>query len=373
MNIHLYHSPIIYETRILKITNFLLKHFNDEIYIIGRYEKGLIKKEKLKEKLYTFRIETFLKPAGKISKLLAFIEWNFKVLIFCLKLKKISKLNVHSLSVFPISIIISKLKRARLIYEPHELETETSRLKNFEKKILKFLEKKLIHHADVIYTVGEDITNFYKNEYSLKDVKTILNVPRYLKARERNNILKEKLKIPDENILFIYQGLLSEARGIKTLINCFKKIDDSKHIVFMGFGPLENEIIDAAKENINIHFFPPVTEKDILGYSSSADVGICYLTDLCLSYKLSLPNKIFEYLHAGIPVLINEEQLSAKKLIEKESCGFILSNNPTIMRNQINDITRNQISKELKNLPAILEKYNWEKQEANLLKIYSNI
>ena len=77
-------------------------------------------------------------------------------------------------------------------------------------------------------------------------------------------------------------------------------------LVFMGYGKLQGSIAEAAASSENVHFQPAVPYQEMLQYTKDADVGLVSVRPICLSYLYCLPNKLFECIQAGVPVLVND-------------------------------------------------------------------
>jgi glycosyltransferase involved in cell wall biosynthesis len=104
--------------------------------------------------------------------------------------------------------------------------------------------------------------------------------------------------------IFLYQGGLGKGRGIEILLSAFVKNSNlTQAIIFMGYGPLEKEITLLAEEHENVFFHHAVSQSDLLSFTSSADVGVLFYENNCLNHYYCSPNKMFEYLMAGIPVI----------------------------------------------------------------------
>ena len=373
INLHLYHSNLTFETRILKITKFLKESSKfKEILILGKRTDGLQKKENIDRVRTLIRIQNLISGSFFISKVFGFIEWNIRVFIFLFN-KKINLVNAHSLTVLPLAFFISFINNAKLVYEPHEVETETANTKKILKKPLKILEKFLIKKANLIYTVGEDISDFYNQSYGIDDVGFVLNIPEFQNSILKSNILKNKFSIEESSYLFLYQGLLNVDRGIRILLEVFKNLDASMNLVLMGYGPMEKKIKEEASKSKNIFFHPAVSQTELYSYTSSADIGVCFLTNNCLSYRLSLPNKLFEYFHSNIPVIVNESQISSKKMIKKYNCGFVFKNDVNALKKEILKISHEHIKEKKDNIHKVKAAYNWDEELKKLQKIYSNL
>src|SRR5690606_29052144 len=103
-----------------------------------------------------------------------YLEYCWRVFFFYRK-KNIKVVNVHSLGLLPLGYVLKKLYKAKLVYDAHELETETNGSKGFRQKLSKWLEKKLIHKADMTLVVSESIADWYANEYNIARPPVVLN------------------------------------------------------------------------------------------------------------------------------------------------------------------------------------------------------
>ena len=136
---------------------------------------------------------------------------------------------------------------------------------------------------------------------------------------------RTKFNIPKTSKIYIYQGQFGFGRGIEFLIEAFSEIDSSIcHLVLMGFaeGDYQSLIDKAVEENVNIHFQPAVSRGMIVSYSACADIGILISDNKSLSYIYSLPNKFFEYAHAGLPILVSKNFQYQASILEKEGFGW---------------------------------------------------
>ena len=144
-------------------------------------------------------------------------------------------------------------------------------------------------------------------------------------------------------------------------------------IVFMGYGPLEETIKQESKQHENIYFYPAVNPDILLDYTSSADFGISTIEDSCLSYRYCLPNKMFEYLMAEIPVIVSNLD-EMKRLVKENGIGVVAKENtPTGLKKAIEEIVMLNKTKLQKNIQKVKHIYNWEEQEKVLLQIYKEL
>jgi glycosyltransferase involved in cell wall biosynthesis len=373
--LHLYPSTFEHESRILKETKSLIDYgLVNKIFIAAVWEPDLEPREQIDEKREVLRIKLKTKnlKGGFWSKALQYYEWTLKV-FFVFKKEKIDFVNCHSLRVLPLGMLFKIFCKSKVIYDTHELETETCGLSRLVKFLLKILERLLIHHVDRIVVVSNSIAEWYKNQYGLRNIYIIRNFPDFKNHKfKKSNILKEKFKIGDNEILYIYQGLLDTGRGIEILLKCFSKIDENKHLVFLGYGPLEKIIKEYESKFSNIHFHPAVKTEEVINYSTSADVGISLIENTCLSYFLSLPNKFFEYILSGLPVIVSDFP-EMKEIIDKKNCGWKVKVEESPFLELIKNISIKDINDKKENVLKCKDDFNWEEESKKILKIYQTL
>jgi glycosyltransferase involved in cell wall biosynthesis len=143
---------------------------------------------------------------------------------------------------------------------------------------------------------------------------------------------------------------------------------DNLAIVFMGYGELEEEVKNAANEQIFYH--PAVPPIDLLNYTASADCGISLIADSCISYRYCTPNKLFEYSMAGLPVITSDLPEQAR-LVKKYKIGEVPeSDRSSDLTAAILTIMKIKSYELKENLANFTNKYNWENQSLELTKIY---
>lgn len=372
---HIYPSSFKHESRILKETKSLADSgVVDKIFIAAIWESGVREHEQLDNKREVWRIplKTENLPEGTIWKILKFIEWYLKI-FFKFKKENIKIVNCHILSVLPLGILFKWFAKSKLVYDTHELETEVVGAVGIRKVISKVVERMLIHFADIIIVVSDSIAKWYKDQYKLKEVHIIRNVPyRQENKIEHSNILKEKFSIRDDEILFIFQGSFSEDRGIELLLNVFSKINKGKHIVFIGNGVLENVVKEYENNFSNIHHHPAVKPEEIAIYTKSADVGISLTENTCLNHYYSLPNKVFEYILSGLPLIVSDFP-DMGEIVEENGCGWKVAVKENAIEEVINTITKDVIHDKREKVLSARKHFGWHLEEQILLGAYRKL
>lgn len=227
-------------------------------------------------------------------------------------LQKPTAVHCHDTFALPAGWLIKKLHGSRLVYDAHELESN----KNGQSKTLSratlIIEKFCWRDIDLLVSVSDSIIRWYDENLGKKNSVLVLNSPVYDPSSIRNhgnrkeNYFSKAYEIPPESTIFVYLGILAPGRGIESCLDAFSGLDGNAHVIFIGFGKLEGLIVEASKNNKNIHFHPPVKHHEVVPLVSHADYGLCLVEDVSLSDHLCLPNKLFEYSFAGLKILASK-------------------------------------------------------------------
>lgn len=374
-NLHISLTDFKNESRVLKETNSLIRAslFNN-VYIAALHSEGLLVEERIVEKLQVnrFSLKTRVWAKSFIAQAVKYFEFCLRVYGFYRK-RNIEVVNVHSLDLLPLGVALKYLYKSRLVYDAHELETEVDNLTGMRKKISKFVERVCIPYADMTIVVSESIANWYATEYKGVRPSVVLNAPPRRDLLRRNRF-REQLNIRADQKILLYQGGLAQGRGVSLILEAFKGRSDDKVVaLFMGYGPLEAEIIQASSRHKNIFFYPAVPPEVVLEYTASADMGISLIENTCLSYYFCMPNKLFEYAMAGIPILVSNMK-DMSELVQKNSMGAVIDEfTPSAINRALDALLGSDLEMMSHNAYSTACDHAWEVQEATLLKAYSHI
>jgi glycosyltransferase involved in cell wall biosynthesis len=386
LNLHFYPSPITNESRIMKETKSLVDlGIVDKVIIFGLSSSDLLEEEAIDTQRTIKRIickkrsnKAFLEKSfnDKLTHGFYYIKFCLSVLWYTLKYRP-QFLTIRRVELLPFGVLAKILRggKTKLIYAPHELESERVGLNSKIKKIFYLIEKTFIRFADNVEVVCEPIAEWYKEKFQLKNVYILRNVPNnplHEQKQIKSTILKDKLAIPYNHLLVIYQGVLSEVRGVNTLMDVFKQLPLDKHIVFMGYGEAEEDIKETSKQHSNIHFYPAVPTDSIIHYTSSADIGIFYILGTPpLSYRYSLPNKFFEYLISGIPVILSDNLEYMSAMVLKNNWGYSIAANPKALLEYFKNIQLSNFNPINKGISLIQNSIGWQFEQNILKNIYA--
>jgi glycosyltransferase involved in cell wall biosynthesis len=356
-------------TRVVRSLNLF-----DEIVWIGVSEQGLPSEEQVAPGHRIVRLpRTGVRLLGFARKVTATFAWSLRVLWACRNLS-VTCVNCHSLPVLPISVILKMLHGAKLVYDTHELETETTTSRGIRRPLLKMVERALIGCADVVSVVSPSIGNWYRDAYRLDDlyvVRNLSDVPSAAPMPDRRT-LRRRFGIADSDFVFLYLGVVAPGRRIEQFIRVFQAGPKDRHLVIMGYGPQQADVEVAERSYSNIHFLPAVPPSEVLAYSSSADVGLCGVENACLSYYYSLPNKLFEYLSAGVPAIAPDFP-EMRAIIEQYSCGWVVGESDDAWLRVINSVDRPSLSSAREGAADAAVRYSWQNEKGELVHLYRRL
>ncbi|OGU62153.1 MAG: hypothetical protein A2V66_09065, partial [Ignavibacteria bacterium RBG_13_36_8] len=223
----------------------------------------------------------------------------------------------------PFVTLIAKLRGAKAYYESRELYAFLGglRKRKYVQALIKSIEKFFINRVDLVIATGEMDSEFLEDYYHIKNTIVLRNLPVYKKPEKVVN-LREHLGIGKDQLILLYQGVLLEGRGISIILKAMVDLPEFV-LVILGEGEKRHTFIESAKQLgvLNrVHFLGSYDQKELKNYTAAADIGLALIENISKSYYYALPNKLFEYIMAGVPVLCsNLPQM--KEVVEKYKIG----------------------------------------------------
>ncbi len=262
-------------------------------------------------------------------------------------------------------------KGVKVVYDSHEFainDVPNESWWSIKAKLI--FEGLLIRFADEVIVVSESIAIEYARLYNIKKPHLVLNCPFYAE-QPKMDLFRQRFSIRPDQVVFLYQGGLSKGRGIETLLQAFEqRQDDRAVLICMGSGSLMGMVQDYARRCKIIYYHDAVDHDVLLNFTSSADFGILCYEDSCLNHRYCSPNKIFEYLMAGLPVITSNLQ-EMRRLVEEESIGLVVRYSTVEGFNSAVDYALAMNKSEiLSNVRRVSSKYSWETQQCILLDAY---
>lgn len=368
-------NSVLHDSRVMREAKALSE--NDyQVTILGMKEKknqpSNINLSRVKVILIFLRTKNIL-PVNMFGWIIKYFEFILKSVIKTIKIKP-SIIHAHDLDCLVPAYLGKLFSGAKLIYDSHEMYTETSNINKYEKSVATFLEKKLIKKPDAIITVCNSISEELSKRYKVSVSQIIMNCPENVFSGKKTNYIRKSLSINEKTTVLIYQGGLNRGRGIPTLISAMQHIHGCV-LVFMGSGPFETMINKAVSKNKGkIFVIKPVKPEHIIEWTSSADIGVSLPEKISLNNYFSLPNKFFEYISAHTPVVVSDFP-EMRSIVNRYKIGLTCDPADSMsIANSVNQIINNysEYSKR-ESFEKTLKNYNWNNERKKLLKIYEEI
>jgi glycosyltransferase involved in cell wall biosynthesis len=299
------------------------------------------------------------------------IEFTFKMVAAGLRARP-DIVHCHDTFALPAGWVLKWKLGCRLVYDAHELESD----KNAQNAILSWatllIEKVCWKQVDLLISVSDSIIDWYAHNLGPKPYEVVLNSPAIaassdsrFDAQARGNYFHQKYGIPTDALVFAYLGLLSPGRGIEICLDAFAGGAQDAHVVFIGFGALEKTIDEYSKLHPNIHFHEAVPHDQVVSLVRSADYGLCLIEKVSLSDYYCLPNKLFEYCFARVPVLASGFP-EIKRIVERYSLGLCCDPDPGSVRTALSQLSQQKAVRVTSDISAL----SWEAQAVRLTAAY---
>ncbi|HEX7584016.1 MAG TPA: glycosyltransferase [Prolixibacteraceae bacterium] len=300
-----------------------------------------------------------------------YLEYNLRLFFYLLK-SNFGVLVANDLDTLPANYLASRIKRKPLIYDSHEYFTEVPELigRPMVKAIWIGLEKLLVPRVDVAYTVCASIAGVYHDLYGV-DFKVVRNLPVCSQVQITSPEILEKSV---ETKIILYQGALNLGRGIEAAIRTMQFIDGAV-LWLAGDGDLTDQLkqmVAELKLESKVKFLGRLPLGELSRVTRQASLGISLEEDLGLNYRFALPNKLFDYIQAGVPVLVSNLP-EMRRIVDHYQIGTVAD---THQRKELAEIMKvalfdqEKISLWKQNLPKAARELCWENEEMILREVY---
>ncbi|MCS7083047.1 MAG: glycosyltransferase [Bacteroidetes bacterium] len=269
---------------------------------------------------------------------------------------------------------------AALTYDARELYPDVAATvgRPWVRAFWRALEARYIRRAHWVFTVSEGIAELLALRYEIPKPLVVRNVPAYRPVPPSRR-LRERLRLPSEAFLFLHQGHMQRGRGLERLLVAFGRANlADAHLVLLGEGPLRGPLQERVRRlglSGRVWFLDPVAPAELLAYTASADVGVSLLEDTCLNHRYALPNKLFEYLMAGLPVLASDLP-EIRAIVAGFDVGLLVDpRDPEMLREAIERMRTDDAARRRwrERTRAVFDVYRWEFEARLLQSVYERL
>ncbi|TND07517.1 MAG: group 1 glycosyl transferase [Bacteroidetes bacterium] len=296
-------------------------------------------------------------------------------LLFFLLFRRADVLVSNDLDTLWPNFFISKLKGTKLVYDAHEIFTEVPELaeNSARKKAWKKLEGWLVPKLKHMFTVNNSIAAWYEKQYGIRPL-VVRNMPR-LQSEVTVSMTRNELGLPENKRIILLQGAgINIQRGAEEAVEAMQYVDHAV-LLILGSGdvlPLLKEMVKKNKLEEKVIFIPRQPFEKLQAYTHFAGIGLTLDKDTNINYRFSLPNKIFDYIHAGVPVLASN-LVEVRQVVEKYNVGRIAeSHDPREIARVMTEMLASPDYETWKsNAARARTELCWEQEELQLKSVYS--
>jgi glycosyltransferase involved in cell wall biosynthesis len=338
-----------------------LVHRGWEVLLVGRH---LPNSKPLAARAYAMKRLHLVFKRGKLF----YAEYNFRLFLYLLT-RRAHTLLANDMDVLGANWLAARLRGRRLVYDTHEYWTEVPELitRPRTRALWLWLEQRLFPRVDAAMTVNQSIAQIYTDTYKLP-VHAVRNLPFRRPAWPART---------EPGRTLLYQGAVNVGRGLELLIDSLLELPSAYQLKICGDGPEFDTIAAhvAARglgNRVQMLGFLPFDQ--LPAHTESAALGFSLEEDRGESYRLALPNKLFDYIQSGIPVIVSDLPEMAA-IVRAHGVGEILAataRNPVLLAQAIRGICEN---------PEVWQAYRaasaaaaaelcWEREEGRLDAIF---
>ncbi|MBX8539434.1 glycosyltransferase [Pseudomonas cichorii] len=333
--------------------------------------------------IYRF-IRRYLSMNGGPMRMLKTLAWRFlvdqekfylRLFLDSARQMRADVVVAHDLPMLALGRTLAAEFSARLVYDSHELycEQEFSRAQG---RSWALIEQRHIGACDLVITVNPSIAKELEQRYGLKDVQVIHNAERVLPLGTRSWYLHDCFNIPHSHLILLFQGGLSAGRHLPELINAMLLVKlKTVHLVLLGDGQLGSALCAQIKRlglEQRVHLHAAVPQSDLLAITASADAGVIPYQAICLNNFYCTPNKLFEFIAAGLPILASDLP-ELRRIVSETGIGQVTDlSSVSSMAEGIDNFFQDhdQLQEWRDNLSNVREQFSWQVEGARLKVMY---
>lgn len=273
-----------------------------------------------------------------------------------------------------------------IVYDSHELFLDTGiagRLPRALRFLVRLEERRRVARVDTLITVNRELAAELNRRYRPRRTVVVHNCPRWTAPYVGPDLLRTATGIPPNAPIVLHHGLLARARGLEVLTEAmFEPGLEDSHLVLLGYGGLRDSMRALSRDPRfagRLHVIDAVPVREVLDWISSASVGAIALPATDMNLRLATPNKLFECLAAGVPVVVSD--LPAIRRIVDDPRGalgtFCDPTRPKSVALAIRSILEmeppGRLALRSRCFAAAKQRWNWESEVQGLTATYERI
>lgn len=290
---------------------------------------------------------------------------------------------VHAHDANTLMVVGSAARRLRVpfVYDSHELWTKRNIAisRPVAKRLEGPMERYWIRRAAGVITVSPGIVGWLQETYGLSQAPALVrNIPPFSNDTQisTSGRLRELAGLDPDASVIVYCGSITTNRGIERGIEALPHLAENVHLVLLGPGaPAQLAALATLAANLGVtervHVVGAVPSDEVSAAMADAEVSLVLTRPVVLSYAFSLPNKLFESLHAGVPVLASDTP-DASALVREYGIGEVVADagSPSDVADMIRKVIAG--SDEFRaNAAKASRVLNWQHEVVNLIDVHN--
>lgn len=248
---------------------------------------------------------------------------NFKGVRDAIVAEKPDLIHANDLNALIPAYAAARKLKCKLIYDSHEINVENyfSGKRDILARIMKLIEQYFVRRVDLMICVSHAAADFFAQTYKIQKPMVVTNC----------SLQREAVQTPPQKnsgFEVLNHGQFYVGRGYDVMINACHLVKDYPEIrlALRGLGGMEQQLrsmADKLENKEQFVFYPPVKVQELIPMAAKSHVGVAITVPICLNFKLSVSNKLFEYASAGLPVIMSDIP-EHRYLNEKYNFGIII-------------------------------------------------
>jgi len=220
-------------------------------------------------------------------------------------------IHVHDLPCLRYGVQLAAEWGALLVFDAHEIYYEQESLPRRVQRALRREEQRLVRHTRLFITVNQAIADWYHERYAIQPL-VLMNcteTPSGVCVSESRALLRHTADLPPQSRVVLYQGWISSERNLATFVQCAEYLPEDAYVILIGYGAYEQALqalLETKAWQHKVRFLGRIEPEQILCFTAGADVGVIPYLPIDLNHTLCSPNKFFEYVQSGVPVIAHD-------------------------------------------------------------------
>jgi len=290
---------------------------------------------------------------------------------------QVDVLHVHDFPMLAPAVELAKMRNVPLIYDAHELYYAQVQLPEATQKKYKKKESRLIKRVDAAITVNPYIANLMAERYSVTAPYVIMNAAPKVPVAS-TSLLRERFGLGSDANILLYQGWISDNRGIERIVEAAVYFTVGTYLVLVGYGAFEDTLKAlVAERNLGekVFFYGGVPSDDLHELTCDADLGIIPYHGVDENNYFCSPNKLFEFAVAELPFISNDLPF-LRDIVDTYGNGLLADlNSAESIATAVNQLFNDSVKlASLKDgAKNAREAINWDVEGEKLLNIYQRV